>query len=207
KSSDGNQAVWCFTSDHPHGRPFVQYIGGPDVPYKRNRVAGFATPTLRMQDMTPLVPPGPLSSLRIATIRTAPNRVCVIQWKDFRASYSPSTTLINFQIRLNEADNSVEVRYGNVVFAYQAGGAPQVGLGGRIPADFNSRMTVYEQPAFLYDWNATVPGATNEDACHAVPEEPGHPNGSGIPPVSGLNWKWTPAVYTPPVSPPTIDQT
>ncbi len=206
KSSDGNQAVWCFTSDHSHGYPFVQYIGGPDVPYKRNRVAGYGTAQLRMQDMSPLDPPGPVSSLLIGTIGTAPNRTCVIQYKDFRASYSPSTTLINFQIRLNEADNSVEVRYGNFVFGYQSGGGVQVGLGGRVPEDFNSRRTVYEQPAFLYDWNQTAAGVLNTDYCLATTEEFGHPNGSGVPPVNGLNFKWTPDACPPPVWPLTIDQ-
>lgn len=206
KSSDGNQAVWCFTADHPHGRPFVQYIGGPDQPYKRNRIAGFGTSTLRMQNMSPLIPPGPVSTLLIATIGTAPNRTCVVQYKDFRASYSSSTTLINFQIRLNEADNSVEVRYGTMVFGYQAGGAVQVGLGGRIPEDFNSRMTVYEQPAFLYDWNMTTAGLLNTDACTATAEEMGHPNGTGIPPVVGLNWKWTPDACPSPIWPLPIDE-
>ncbi|MBS1945509.1 MAG: hypothetical protein JST98_10010, partial [Bacteroidetes bacterium] len=75
KSSDGATAVWCYTADHPHGMPFVQYIGGPDVPYKRNRIAGFGSSQLRMQNMSPLVPPGPVSSLRLATLGTAPNRV------------------------------------------------------------------------------------------------------------------------------------
>lgn len=206
KSSDGNQAVWCYTADHPHGRPFVQSIGGPDQSYKRNRIAGFGTSSLRMQDMSPLIPPGPTSSLRIATIGTAPNRTCVIQYKDFRASYSPSTTLINFQIRLNEADNSVEVRYGTVVFGYEAGGSVQVGLGGRLPEDFNSRKTVFEQPAFLYDWNITTAGTLNTDACNAVQENPAHTNGSGIPPVEGLNWKWTPDACPPPIWPLSIDQ-
>ncbi len=202
KSSDGNQAVWTYTGDHPHGRPFVQYIGGPDQPYKRNRIAGFANSELRMQDNSSLLPPGPVSSLRIATIGTAPNRVCVIQWHDFRMSYSPSGTLINFQIRLNESDNSVEVRYGPTVFA--SGGSAQVGLGGRLPEDFNSRMTVYEQPAFLYDWNVTVRGVENTDACDVVQEQPFQPNGSGVPPVSGLNFKWAPAACAPPVWPVTI---
>ena len=201
KSSDGATAVWCYTADHPHGMPFVQYIGGPDVPYKRNRIAGFGSSNLRMQNMSPLVPPGPVSSLRLATLGTAPNRVFVVQFKDFRASYSPSTTLINFQIRLNEADNSVEVRYGQMVFGYESGGGAQVGLGGQVPEDFNSRMTVSEQPAFLYDWNATVPGVLNTDYCNATQELFSHPNGSGIPPVPGRNFKWTPAACAPPVWP------
>jgi hypothetical protein len=204
KSSDGAQAVWCYTADHPHGRPFVQYFGGPSVPYKRNRVAGFATAQLRMQDMTSQDPPGPLSSLRLATIGTAPNRVCVIQWKDFRASYSPSPTLINFQIRLNEADNSVEVRYGNMVFAFEPGGDTQVGLGGQVPEDFNSRTILYQEPAFLYDWNSTTAGTANTDGCLATTEEFGHPNGSGVPPEEGLNFKWTPPVCAPPAWPLTL---
>src|SRR5690606_7705466 len=102
-----------------------------------------------------------------------------------------STTLINFQIRLNEADNSVEVRYGDVVFGYDAGGNAQVGLGGRIPEDFNSRMTVYEEPAFLYDWNSTSAGMVSSGAYRENTEQPFQPNGSGGPPVQGLNGEWT----------------
>ncbi|MBP8823500.1 MAG: T9SS type A sorting domain-containing protein [Flavobacteriales bacterium] len=204
KSSDGIQAVWTYAISHPHAMPFVQFYGGPSVAYKRNRVAGFATGSLQMQDMSPQVPPGPVSSLRLATLGAAPNRTFVVQFKDFRASYSPSTTQINFQIRLNEADNSVEVRYGTMVFAYQSGGGVQVGLGGSVPEDFNSRMTVYEEPAFLYDWNMTAAGVLNADVCNATAEEFGHPNGTGIPPVAGRNFKWTPDACPPPAWPLTI---
>ncbi|MBS1580562.1 MAG: T9SS type A sorting domain-containing protein [Bacteroidetes bacterium] len=207
KSSDGNQAVWTYSIDHPHGMPFVQYYGGPSVPYKRNRVAGYGTGQLWMQDMTPQVPPGPVSSLRIATIGTAPNRVCVIQWKDFLNAYPPSSSRINFQIRLNEADNSVEVRYGQMLFSSISQVSAQVGLGGRVPEDFNSRMTVYEQPAFLYDWNITAAGTVNTDVCLAVSEQPGHPNGSGVPPVAGRTFKWTPSTCPPPAWPLTISET
>ena len=198
KSSDANQAVWTYSSDHPHGRPFVQYYGGPDVPYKRNRVAGWANSALYMQDMSPLDPPGPITTLRMATIGAAPNRVCVVQWKDYLIGYPPSSTRVNFQIRLNEADNSVEVRYGTSIYT---GAEVQVGLGGQIPEDFNSRMTVYEEPAFLYDWNTTVAGTVNTDAITAAATQPGQPNGSGVPPAVGLNFKWTPPVCPPPAWP------
>ncbi len=201
KSSDANQAVWTYSSDHQHGRPFVQYYGGPPVPYQRNRVAGWASSALYTQDMSSLDPPGPITSLRIATIGTAPNRVCVIQWKDYLIGYPPTSTRVNFQIRLNETDNSVEVRYGQMIYS---GGEVQVGLGGRIPEDFNSRMTVYEEPAFLYDWNTTVAGVLNTDACNAAAAQTGQPNGSGIPPVVGRNFKWTPEVCPPPAWPLTI---
>ena len=206
KSSDGDQAVWIYAIDHPHGMPFVQYYGGPAEPYKRNRVAGWGNGSLYMQDMSSYVPPGPITSLRIATIGTAPNRVCVIQWKDFLNAYPPSSSRINFQIRLNEADNSVEVRYGTIIVSTIQNAEVQVGLGGQVPEDFNSRKTVYEEPAFLYDWNFTVAGTLNTDACFATAEQTGHPNGSGIPPANGLNFKWTPDVCPPPVWPLTIDQ-
>ena len=201
KSSDGAQAVWCYASDHSHGWPFVQYIGGPDVPYKRNRIAGYSTSRLQMQNLSSLDPPGPVSSLRLATLGTAPNRVFVVQFKDFRTGTDISTTLVNFQIRLNEADNSVEVRYGQMVFGFQSGASVQVGLGGRLPEDFNSRMTTYEQPAFLYDWNTTIAGALNTDYCNATEELFGHPNGSGIPPEPGRTFKWTPDACPPPAWP------
>lgn len=203
KSSDGNQAVWVYGIGHPHGRPFVQSIGGPNQAYKRNRVAGWGSGGLWMQDMSPLVPPGPISALRIATIGTSPNRVCVIQFSDLLQAYPPSASRINFQIRLNESDNSVDVRYGEIIVSYSASNV-QVGLGGRVPEDFNSRMTVYEQPAFLYDWNTTVRGLENTDACYATEALPFQPNGSGVAPVVGLNFKWSPSSCPPPVWPLTI---
>ena len=204
KSSDGDQAVWTYAIDHPHGMPFVQYIGGPTEAYKRNRVAGWGGGQLYMQDMTPQVPPGPISNLRIATIGTAPERVLVVQYKDFLMAYPPSTSRVNFQIRLNESDNSVEVRYGQVIVA--GGVYAQVGLGGRTPEDFNGRRTVYEEPDFLYDMNATVAITENTETCYFVAAQPGQPAGSGIPPALGLNFKWTPDACAPPVWPLTIDE-
>lgn len=202
KSSDGDQAVWTYAIDHPHGAPFVQFYGGPTESYQRNRVAGWGSGQLYMQDMTPQVPPGPVSNLRIGTIGAAPNRVCVVQYKDFLMAYPPSSSRVNFQIRLNEADNSVEVRYGQVLVT--GGTYAQVGLGGRSPEDFNSRMTVYEEPDFLYDLNNTTAGPLNTDACYIVAEQPGHPNGTGIPPAVGLNFKWTPSACPPPAWPVTV---
>lgn len=206
KSSDGLQAVWVYDISHPHGRPFVQSIGGPSVPYKRNRIAGWGHSSVYMHDMSPLVPPGPITSLRMATIGTAPNRVCVIQFQDFLGAYPPSASRLNFQIRLHEADNAVEVRYGQMLFNTISNAEVQVGLGGRVPEDFNSRKTVYEQPSFLYDWNTTVAATLNTEGCVAAAEQTGHPNGSGLPPVPGLTFRWTPPVCPPPVWPVSISE-
>jgi hypothetical protein len=201
KSSDGNQAVWCYTSDHQHGRPLLQSIGGPPVPYQRNRIAGFGQSALRAQDQSSVG--GPTSDLRIATIGTAPNRVCVIQWKNFRTNYSVDNNNINFQIRLNESDNSVDVRFGPMQWEWYLGGAGsiQVGLGGQISADFNNRMTVYQEPSFNHDWNATVAGVTNISACVAGNPTATQAEGPGVYPVVGLNFKWSAPVCPPPAWP------
>ncbi len=192
KSSDGNNAVVVFTSDHSGGRPLYQSYNGP-TGYKRNRIAGFANSQLRAQDQTVLG--GPISSLRLATIGTAPNRVCVIQWKDYRASYSydGDVNRINFQIRLNESDNSVEVRYGFMKWGWAAPGGIQVGLGGSNNEDFNNRMTVWQEPVFNHDWNTTVAGTTNISACMANNTAGGQGSGAGVVPVIGTSFKWTPS--------------
>jgi hypothetical protein len=53
------------------------------------------------------------STLRVETIGTAPNRVCVVQWKNFRP-YNASGTNLNFQIRMEEGTNRVVFHYGTM---------------------------------------------------------------------------------------------
>ncbi|NOZ61985.1 MAG: T9SS type A sorting domain-containing protein [Calditrichaeota bacterium] len=49
------------------------------------------------------------------TLGSAPNRVLVIQWKNMRAYWDPSTTTrVNFQVRLYETSNVIEYHYGQV---------------------------------------------------------------------------------------------
>ncbi|MGB3527151.1 MAG: T9SS type A sorting domain-containing protein [Flavobacteriales bacterium] len=216
KSDDGNQAVWVYNwNGTSNGDPFVQFVGpgaepGPIPTYRRNRVAGFGNSSLQQVDWTSLEPPGQYSNLRVATIGTAPNRVCVIQWEDYglRGDVTVAMNKINFQIRLNEADNSVEVVFGPQDWASSLGRyqRSQCGLAGRLREDFNGRMTEYVEPAFLYDWNTTVPAENYLDYCQFQAPQFGQPNGSGIPPVEGLTWRWDPPVCPPPTWPLTIDQ-
>lgn len=217
KSSDGVEAVWCYASRDggpAHGDPFVQSAFTPPGPvpnYKRDRVAGFGNSGMRMRDWSNLVPPGPVSALRMATIGTAPNRICVVQWKDFglAGDYGTSYNTINFQIRLNEADNSVDVRFGPMNWDHLLGRRTdtQVGLAGRTSDDFNGRVVVYQQPAFLYDWNNTAPAmpadTTNANMVYCTMAQPamGQPNGSGVLPAVGLNWRWVAPVCPPPAWP------
>lgn len=117
------------------------------------------------------------SELRVETIGTAPNRICVIQWKNYR-KYSFSNNLgdnLNFQIRLKETSNVVEVVYGT--FTNNASTALiQVGLGGTVNTDYNNRKT-------SNSWSATSAGTADTSTMYLS---------SSVKPASGQTYAWTP---------------
>ncbi|MBC6612587.1 choice-of-anchor J domain-containing protein [Hymenobacter sp. BT507] len=66
----------------------------------------------------------PTTEYRVAVTGTAPNRVCIVQWKDVqdkaRATTATSTTVlgeqfatVSFQVKLYETTNNIEFTYGN----------------------------------------------------------------------------------------------
>lgn len=130
----------------------------------RNRIGGLAM-DLRGQNG---------SELRIETLGTAPNRVCVVQWKNFK-KYG-QTSNYNFQIRLNETTNSVVVVYGaftsNSVSSFKK---TQVGLSGTTVSDFNLRHV-------SNNWAASTAATVNTDTCHLV---------GTVLPASGQTYTWT----------------
>lgn len=120
------------------------------------------------------------AELRIETIGTAPNRIFVVQWRNYKkfGTTTGAGDNLNFQIRLNETSNIVEVVYGTVVFNTVSFIA-QVGLGGSVSTDFNNRTTTT-------DWNATTPGVANTAGLTML--------NTVTVPVSGRTFKWTPPV-------------
>lgn len=60
---------------------------------------------------------GPSSNIRVQTIGNAPNRIFVVQFSRFKRFGTALTTTqhleINFQIRLHETSNNIEIVYGN----------------------------------------------------------------------------------------------
>ncbi len=114
--------------------------------------------------------------LRFETIGVAPNRVCVIQWTRAR-KFAAANDSYNFQIRLNETTNVIDVVYGTVVNGTTTN-TIQVGLRGPSNTDFNNRTTTT-------NWAATTAGATNVATCSIT---------SAVVPASGLSFKWTPPV-------------
>ena len=135
--------------------------------FLRNRIAGIGD-DLQAQSG---------SELRIETIGVAPNRICVIQWSNYR-EYGTAGQNLNFQIRLNETSNDVEVVYGTMIFTSNSETA-QIGLGGTSSSDFNNRNTTS-------DWNSTISGLNNTDSCTY--------STSVTAPVSGLVFRWSPPV-------------
>jgi len=134
---------------------------------KRNRIAGLAADLAAQTG----------SSLRIQTIGTTPNQVCVIQWTNY-SKFSETGDLYNFQIRLKETSNNVEVVYGAIT-NNATSETVQVGLGGTTETDFNLRTTTT-------NWASTTAGTFNTDVCTLS---------STVVPTSGQTFTWsTPSV-------------
>ena len=116
----------------------------PEILY--NRIAGFARDIQAQAGAT----------LRLQTIGSAPNRVCVIQWENYK-KYGTNGTgdNYNFQIRLSETTNNIQIVYGQIVNNTTVGNM-QVGLRGPLATDFNSRTGNGA-------WTDTTPATSNAD--------------------------------------------
>jgi subtilisin-like proprotein convertase family protein len=121
-------------------------------------------------------------NLRYETIGTAPNRILVVQWTSY-AAWSSTTNAadeFNFQIRLYETTDVVEVMYGT--FAKNATNrTAQVGLRGNANTDFNNRTSTTS-------WAATTAGPFNNSTVSLT---------TTVTPASGLTFRWTPPPPTP----------
>jgi PKD repeat protein len=113
------------------------------------------------------------SEIRLETLGTAPDRVVVVQWKNFRYYYMQNE-IYNFQIRLHETSNLVEVTYGS--FAEPYSWTAEIGLRGDDGTDYNNRTC-------NYNWSNSQPGTYPNSAVRV---------GSDSLPPSGLTWIWTP---------------
>ncbi|MBS4013289.1 MAG: T9SS type A sorting domain-containing protein [Bacteroidetes bacterium] len=121
------------------------------------------------------------SSLRSELIGVAPNRIFVIQWTDFQR-YLDTGDNFNFQIRLHETTNAIELVYG--AFTKNANArAAQVGLRGDSNVDYYNRTTTT-------NWATTTAGVANNATCALT---------ATVVPTSGLVFRYTP------ITPPAID--
>ena len=136
---------------------------------------------------------GKTSTLRWETVGTAPNREVVIQFKDFRIAWSTSTLTapyFNFQIRLKETSNIIDVIFGPSGMAAGTSNTnttAQVGLRGA-----NNTFTpnvLNRTNATTVSVNSSTAGTTNAStqAYSSVTATPGwHTNGK--------IYRWAPLV-------------
>jgi hypothetical protein len=117
--------------------------------------------------------------MRYEVLGSSPNSVCVIQWTRARRFGTAATTgrnmFLNFQIRLYETSNIVDVIYGPVV-TNPTLATYEIGLRGNSTADFNNRTTTT-------NWAGTTAGATNTATVDMSPT---------VFPASGQTFTWTP---------------
>lgn len=96
------------------------------------------------------------SELSTNLIGTAPARIFIVQWKNFR-KFGVTADTFNFQIQLHEQGNAIKVHYGNNVYSPVSNPFyAQVGLRGASNIDFNIRTAAT-------GWLATNAGTTNTD--------------------------------------------
>ncbi|TDO84057.1 hypothetical protein EV143_101502 [Flavobacterium chryseum] len=120
------------------------------------------------------------SNVVYTTTGTAPNRVFVVQWTNIRRyeARNNSGESFNFQIRLNESTNLIQVVYGSCSVNYTSDLTTQIGLRGPSSADFNNRL-------ITNNWTASSAGGNNAATANT---------GTGKLPTSGLTFTWTPVV-------------
>ena len=110
---------------------------------------------------------------------TAPNRVFIVQWKNFRRDTSlASNDILNFQIHLHEEDSKIVFAYGGTTaMTVNTAATVQVGLRGANNQDYNNRTT-------STDWTDTEAGTSNTSNCRLSAE---------VFPSEGLNFSFSPA--------------
>lgn len=121
------------------------------------------------------------STIVYGTEGVEPNRVFVVQWNNARR-YSGSAIagdILNFQIRLYEASNVVQVRYGSNSATSTANTIKgEVGLRGSTNTDYNNRSGGNNTA-----WNGLSAGTANNNNVNLK---------NGLVPASGLTFTWTP---------------
>jgi len=118
--------------------------------------------------------------IRFQTIGTSPNRTLVVQWTGWQRYTTTGGfgELYNFQIRLNETTNTINVVYNIQGPTSTTSTTFQVGLRGTSNTDFNNRLTTT-------NWSSTTAGTLNSSTVTLS---------NTVKPSSGLTYTWTPPV-------------
>jgi subtilisin-like proprotein convertase family protein len=116
---------------------------------------------------------GGAGSVQYLTTGTAPNRVLTVQWKNI-GLFANASLCMNFQIKLYETTNKVEIVYGSFDLSASTTRNFQVGIAGSSECDFLVREVTSSG-----SWAASTSGLTACGNCFAS---------STIKPASGLTY-------------------
>ena len=124
--------------------------------------------------------------IRYQTIGTAPNRTLVVQWTGWQRYTTTGVfgELYNFQIRLNETTNTINVVYNLQGPTSTTTATFETGLRGSANTDFNNRTTTT-------NWAASTAGTLNSSSMTLS---------NTVRPASGLTYTWTPPSCVAPTS-------
>jgi hypothetical protein len=116
--------------------------------------------------------------VRFQTIGTAPNRTLVVQWTGWQRYTTTGAfgELYNFQIRLNETTNTINIVYNIQGPTSATARVFEIGLRGSANTNFNNRTTTT-------NWASTTAGTLNSSTVTLS---------STVKPTSGLTYTWTP---------------
>jgi subtilisin-like proprotein convertase family protein len=111
----------------------------------------------------------------VQTVGSAPDRVCIVQYTNYRVQYDNTNNSVDFQIRLYESSNVIQIVYGASARANTYTG--EIGIRGTNgAADFSNRTTTT-------DWSSTTAGgASNATVTWSTT----------VFPASGQTYTWTP---------------
>lgn len=155
--------------------------------YQPLEASGPANDTLRSRIVAfdaNLTGNGTSSSITYDLIGDSTDLTLIVKWKKYKLlqSFGTNNTNVNFEIRLNALDGSIDIRYGEMIATgYSGAASSNVGLGGFQRTDFNNRKT----PASK-NWNLTSAGTTYVDDCIFQT--------TSIMPEFGLNFHWSPSL-------------
>lgn len=125
------------------------------------------------------------AELSYQTLGVAPNRIFVIQYKNFKPfNYSTTafTSPMNMQIRLKETSNAIDIVY-NITGTFSASILGQVGLRGAnniYPTNINNVSVANA----VNTWPTATAGTANTSTCEIL---------NTVIPASGLTYTWAPA--------------
>jgi hypothetical protein len=117
------------------------------------------------------------AELRIETMGTSPNKVCIIQWDGYR-KYNETGDDFNFQIKLYETTNIIDFHYGAFI-NNSTDGDVEVGLKGNTFANFINRQG--------NNWTSSNAGTVNDAKMDLT---------ATTTPANGTIYRWSPPVQT-----------